>query len=153
MKVLVVDDEVTILDCLQEFLVLFGHEVVTAENGKDGLDKFLIEPNSFDAIISDVNMPYIDGIELITEIRHQQFNVPVVFVSAQRNTKSHQESAQLMPCHWLEKPFHLQQLDAVLQQLAVDQPEQASHRMPSQISEPAAPTVSEKPSLYTYSVF
>ncbi len=151
MKVLVVDDETTILDCLQEFLVLFGHSVITAENGKDGLNKFLLEPNSFDAIISDINMPCINGFEMVAEIRNQQFDIPVIFVSAQRNIKSHQEIASLMPCQWLEKPFHFQQIDAVLQQIVREQADRVNHRLTDQIV-PTTPSFPLKSALYAHSI-
>ena len=58
MKVLIIDDERSIRNTLKEILEFEGHEVATAEDGKQGLDKALAE--NFDAIFCDIKMPVME---------------------------------------------------------------------------------------------
>ena len=69
-KVLVVDDSKTIRQQAQFVLNKAGFEVVAAENGQDGLDK-LAGDSSIALVLADVNMPVMNGIEMITKIKDQ----------------------------------------------------------------------------------
>ena len=59
LKVLVIDDDQLILGMVKQVLTKFGFKVETASNGKEGIQKF--DRNHFDLVITDINMPYIDG--------------------------------------------------------------------------------------------
>jgi DNA-binding response OmpR family regulator len=61
-RILVVDDEPSVLDVTGEFLVREGHEVETASGGEEALD--LLRRRTFDLLITDIMMPGIDGLEL-----------------------------------------------------------------------------------------
>ncbi len=65
MDILVVDDEITIREFLSEILSTVGYRVDQAENGKRALEK--MEGRSYDLIITDVNMPGLDGVDLYRE--------------------------------------------------------------------------------------
>ncbi|MBF0259803.1 MAG: response regulator [Desulfamplus sp.] len=81
MKVLIVDDDTPVRKILSKIVSHYGHQAVTAENGQIGLDIFLKEPLKFDAILSDVMMPVMDGFELLKRVRHQNSEIPFVIMT------------------------------------------------------------------------
>ena len=60
-KILIIDDDTELLKMLKKFLEIKKYEIITAENGLEGLNKIKLQP---DIILLDVNMPNIDGIEI-----------------------------------------------------------------------------------------
>jgi len=83
MKVLVVDDDKTTRKMISLILNSKGYEVVTAENGIEALQKLGIE--DINLILTDMNMPYMDGIELVKQIRSSQerSNIPIVMITTE----------------------------------------------------------------------
>ena len=85
-NILVVEDEENIRFLLHEQFGSMGHRVVLAENGKQGIDYVKSQP--FDLIITDLNMPGVSGIELISTIRYQleiedeASKTPIIVVTA-----------------------------------------------------------------------
>ena len=79
--ILIVDDDLVILRLLCRILTINGFAVATASNGQEGLRVFGDLPDC-QLIISDLNMPVMDGTELIREIRTQGFDVPIIVLSA-----------------------------------------------------------------------
>ena len=83
--ILVVDDEADIVDMLKDMLTETGYEVVTASDGKEALRKTkLLKP---DLIVLDVNMPKMDGSEVIFTLKQNEAtkNIPVIFLTALRS--------------------------------------------------------------------
>lgn len=81
-RVLVVDDSITTRTLQKNILEAAGYEVITATHGVEGLKK--LESGPVDLLISDVQMPWMDGFELTTQVRkHPQFkNLPVILVTS-----------------------------------------------------------------------
>lgn len=79
-KILVVDDTEADLHVLQEILTAEGHDIFTASSGKQALERF--RTHNPDLVITDVNMPLMDGFELAKEIRKVALHTPVIFTSA-----------------------------------------------------------------------
>ena len=78
--ILVIDDEKSILNLFQDVLTRFGYSVETATNGGDGIDKF--DKNKFDLVITDIQMPGIDGNEVARHIKKsRRGTVPVIGMS------------------------------------------------------------------------
>ena len=79
-NVLVIDDEKMILDMLQQALTLFGYNVETAPDGREGLQMY--EDGDFNLIITDICMPGIDGHDVVRHIRNSDRpNTPVIGLS------------------------------------------------------------------------
>ena len=79
-NVLVIDDENFISDLLHKALTIYGYTVATASGGYDGLRMF--EEGSFDLVITDINMPDIDGIEVAKSIRRSNKpHTPIIAMS------------------------------------------------------------------------
>ncbi len=79
-KILVIDDEAAIVDIVQQALGIYGHNVETAINGREGIAKF--DSNSFDLIITDICMPDINGNGVVRYIRGSDKKyIPVIGIS------------------------------------------------------------------------
>ncbi|OGU13902.1 MAG: hypothetical protein A2076_13330 [Geobacteraceae bacterium GWC2_53_11] len=79
-KILIVDDDIFVREMLSSILEGSGYTIVTAENGLEALEKCIAD-STIDLIVSDVNMPEMDGIQLIKEIRRQGLDVPIIMVT------------------------------------------------------------------------
>ncbi len=80
-RLLIVDDEITIRDVLAEALKAEGCEVVTAANGQEALELFEEYHGEFDAVFTDIGMPEMNGWELATAIRRRSENVALAIIS------------------------------------------------------------------------
>ncbi|TAL04367.1 MAG: response regulator [Rhodospirillaceae bacterium] len=85
-KILVIDDEALLAKSLSIILAKAGHTVVTAENGKLGLEAFAREQP--DLVITDIIMPVMEGIEAIQALRSQAPHLPIIAVSGGGRTKN-----------------------------------------------------------------
>ncbi len=109
-KIMVVDDEPNIVQTLQDRLEMNEYEVVTAGNGKEGLEKF--EEEHPDVILLDVIMPIMDGHEMLEALRKRPAgqNVSVIMLTARSQT---QDIARANACgidDYIVKPFDLSEL-------------------------------------------
>ena len=79
-KILVIDDETAIVDIVKQALGIYGHNVETATNGREGIAKF--DSNCFDLVITDICMPDINGNGVIRYIRgSDKKHTPVIGIS------------------------------------------------------------------------
>ena len=109
-KILVVDDEPNIVQTLQDRLEMNEYEVVTAGNGREGLEKF--EQEQPDVILLDVIMPIMDGHEMLEMLRKRPRgqDVSVIMLTARSQT---QDIARANACgidDYIVKPFDLSEL-------------------------------------------
>jgi CheY-like chemotaxis protein len=84
LRLLLIDDDPLLLKSLRDALELDEHEVVTAEGGQLGIDAFAAAAESgaqFDAVITDLGMPYIDGRKVATRIRQLSPQVPIIMLT------------------------------------------------------------------------
>jgi len=78
-RILVIDDEPSVLDVLRKILQTEGYEVITAANGEEGLELF--RQISCDLVITDMVMPVKDGLQTILDLRKEEPDLPVVAMS------------------------------------------------------------------------
>ncbi len=102
-KILVVDDEVEILNSLKIFLEFNDYEVEIAQNGKEAL--LLMETNKFNIAILDINMPDMDGIELLQKIKARDFSMQVVMMTAYTSFDKTLKSLQNGAIDYILKPI------------------------------------------------
>ena len=77
-KILIIDDDAELLKMLKKYLEIKRYEIITAENGLEGLNKIKLQP---DIILLDVNMPNMDGIEVCRRVR-DKVSCPIIFLTA-----------------------------------------------------------------------
>lgn len=107
-KILVIDDERAIRNTLKEILEMESHEVETAENGRIALDK--AKQQQFDLIFSDIKMPEIDGMELLTALREAEIDSPVVMISGHGTIETAVECIKKGAFDFIIKPIDLNRL-------------------------------------------
>ncbi len=109
---LVVEDEDDLRSLYVEGLSLVGAEVLQAKDGQEGWEVFQEHLNDIDAVVSDVFMPRMNGIELLNKIKEARAEVPVMLVTAYAHRHKHQLEHECIhpPDAFLEKPFHLSKL-------------------------------------------
>ena len=121
MKVLVLDDSVSMRQMLSIILKGAGHEVVEAADGADGLRK---TDATVDVVITDYNMPNVGGIEYINGVRGGAANrdVPILMLTTESDTAKKTEGREAGATAWITKPFNREALLATLQKItrAVD---------------------------------
>jgi DNA-binding response OmpR family regulator len=98
LRLLVVDDDPAVLTFLRLSLELDGFSVVDASDGAGALSCLT---NDIDALITDLTMPNMDGLELISRVRQIRQDLPVLIVSGNYG----QYSNRLTGLNWLQKPF------------------------------------------------
>ncbi len=116
MRILVVDDERAVRESLRRALQLEGYEVELAEDGADALAK-LNGGGTPDAVILDVLMPTIDGLEVCRRIRREGNSVPVLMLTARAEVESRVAGLDAGADDYLPKPFALEELLARLRAL------------------------------------
>lgn len=116
-KILAVDDSSSVRKMVNFTLRTAGYLVVEAVDGRDGLDKAATD--KFDMIITDLNMPNIDGIQLITEVRKLPGYgfIPILMLTTESQAEKKNAGRQAGATGWIVKPFNSAQLTAVLQKL------------------------------------
>lgn len=118
-RLLVVDDDIQMLSALEAALRRKGHVVETASNGLEAVAK-LDAP--FQAVITDLRMPGMDGLELLDHIRRTIPEMPVVILSAFGTVATAVEAIKAGANDFLVKPFSQDALDEVLARLAESRP-------------------------------
>ncbi|KAA0226311.1 MAG: Alkaline phosphatase synthesis transcriptional regulatory protein PhoP [Fimbriimonadales bacterium] len=109
-KILVCDDERSIVRLIQVNLERQGWQVVTAYDGKEGLEK--IKSEKPDIVVLDVMMPYMDGFEVLKTLRRdpEMQNLPVVMLTAKAQDKDVFEGYHYGADVYLTKPFNPMEL-------------------------------------------
>ena len=116
MKILVVDDERAVRESLERALDLEGYEVELAADGEAALER-LDGPTPADAVILDVLMPGIDGLEVCRRLRARRNAVPVLMLTARAEVDSRVAGLDAGADDYLAKPFALAELLARLRAL------------------------------------
>ena len=115
MRVLVVDDEPGVRAALQRALALERHDVRVAEDGRQALD--MLAESTVDAIVLDVMMPRIDGLEVCRRLRAAGDRTPVLMLTARDAIDDRVDGLDAGADDYLVKPFALRELQARLRAL------------------------------------
>jgi len=102
-KFLVVDDDPVVAKSIDRVLTGKGYAVITASNGPEALDKLARE--KYDAVITDIRMPGMSGLEMAARIRQSQPWLPVVIVTGYGSTESEALAKDIGVTSFLRKPL------------------------------------------------
>jgi two-component system response regulator MprA len=116
MRILVVDDERAVRESLRRALELEGYEIELAEEGRQALE-MLESDRQPDAVVLDVLMPGMDGLEVCRTIRRAGNHVPVLMLTARTQVEDRVEGLDAGADDYLTKPFALEELLARLRAL------------------------------------
>lgn len=109
-KILSVDDAKSIRDLVEAVLKEHGHEVVTAADGVEGLAE--ARAQDFDMILSDINMPNMTGISMVSKIRRlpNYQHVPIIMLTTESSDFKKTKAKSMGATGWLQKPFDPERL-------------------------------------------
>jgi CheY-like chemotaxis protein len=105
---LVVDDEPTLRRLMRRSLIGMGLDVVEAANGSEALER--LQTHDIIAVVSDVRMPVMDGLELVEQLQSRAPDVPIVLVSGSEEVRTRADAQALGAFDFLAKPFDLFEL-------------------------------------------
>lgn len=108
-RVLIVDDSKTILATLQKTLRTAGYEVISASDGQEGLETLLGAEEKPDVIITDINMPRMDGFKFIEAVRASNgalSRIPMICLTTEVSEAKKNQARKAGATGWMTKPFN-----------------------------------------------
>lgn len=111
-RILLVDDQPSVLRSMSRVLTGRGYVVETASNGAEAIR--LVASGQFDVVVSDIAMPEMDGITLLSEIRAHNLYVPVILMTGEPTVDTAVRAMEHGAIHYLTKPFKLPLLETML---------------------------------------
>jgi two-component system, OmpR family, response regulator MprA len=115
MKILIVDDDRSLRDALRRTLVLGGYETVSAGDGEDALAQAVV--TAPDAVVLDVGLPDVDGLEVCRRLRGSGNRVPILMLTARDAIEDRIDGLDAGADDYLVKPFDIGELKARLRAL------------------------------------
>ena len=127
-RILFVDDSMTVRDMLESFLLELGYlNIDSAEDGLEALQ--LAQEDEYDFIITDINMPNMDGLELIQKLRNTltYSSIPIMVLTTEYTEDMKRKGKEVGATSWVVKPFDLELINRAiketLQKVAQDEDE------------------------------
>lgn len=117
-KILLVDDDSSILESLSDFLTLEGFEVDTTNDGQDAIN--LISRNHYDLVISDIKMPHISGIGVLKAVKEKDNYIPVIMITGYASLDTAIEALRQGAYDYLSKPFDMERFIMIVER-AIEQ--------------------------------
>jgi len=108
LKIMVVDDDKNIRRLLEASLTQAGFEVILAKNGQEALD--IMDARHLDMIIADIMMPYIDGYELVSDIRHIDDKIPILMITAKDAFEDKKKAFGIGADDYITKPINMDEM-------------------------------------------
>ena len=118
MKILAVDDSSTMRDLVSQTLYAAGYnDFETAEDGVDALEIIEATEEEVDFFIVDINMPRMDGFELIERVRNKfdYMSTPIMVLTTERSNEMKQKGREAGATSWIVKPFDQEKFKEAIQ--------------------------------------
>lgn len=109
-SILAVDDQKVMRDLVSAILTAEGHDVTVAEDGTQALD--LARQYQFDMVLSDINMPNMNGISLVSKLRRLEHfeDTPIIMLTTESSDFKKDKAKKMGANGWLQKPFQPERL-------------------------------------------
>lgn len=115
MRILIVEDEMDLQEAIAEGLRIDGYAVDTCEDGDTAYELLYVE--NYDLVILDLNLPGMDGLEVLDKIREEKPNLKVLILSARDSVSDKVKGLDLGANDYLTKPFDFEELEARIRNL------------------------------------
>lgn len=109
MKVLVIEDDIQLNITITEFFKLKSFETASVKDGYDAITK--IDEKNFDLYIVDINIPQVNGLDLVKYIRKTDLTTPIIMITASLEIENFLTAFENGCSEYIKKPFHLKELD------------------------------------------
>ncbi|WP_304545652.1 response regulator transcription factor [Sulfurimonas microaerophilic] len=114
MNILLLEDEYSLRISIEEFLRDIGYEVDGFTDGSDAY--YAVYDKSYDILLLDVNVPSINGFELLKKLKEENINIPAIFLTSMTDIDDLKEGYRRGCCDYIRKPFDLQELELRIEQ-------------------------------------
>ena len=116
-KILTVDDSPSVRQMVKMTLANAGYDLIEAGNGLEGLN--VAKSNNLDMVVTDLNMPVMNGLGLIRELRKLPAyrGIPILFLTTESDAELKKEAKAAGATGWITKPFQQDQLVAVVKRV------------------------------------
>lgn len=118
MKIFLLEDETILCDSIETFLKRVGHCVKKCYSGGEAVE--ILQEESFDLLILDINVPQIDGFTLIDNLHKKNRYTPTIFISALTDIEDIQKGFELGCKDYIKKPFHLKELQLRIEKISAE---------------------------------
>lgn len=118
LTILYAEDDLEILENMTFLLSRYASKVYTAKNGKEALE--LYEQHKPNIVITDIMMPFLNGIEVAHMIREESLYTPIIFMTAYNEKEQLQAAAKIPVSSYVVKPFNLDTLNKAIEK-AIDE--------------------------------
>lgn len=117
--ILVVDDSDTTRLLIERMIKKLGFKTINAVDGQNALDVLAEKHRDITIVVTDINMPNLDGFGLIRQMREDQklLNMPIIVISTENSTDKIDLAKSYGACAWIVKPVHLNKLKEMLSQI------------------------------------
>ena len=109
MKVLIIEDDVQLNIAISEFFKIKSFDTVSVKDGLNAIDQ--IDSEHFDLYIIDINIPRINGLDLLKHIRKTDLETPIIIITASLEIQNFSMAFESGCSEYIKKPFHLKELD------------------------------------------
>jgi len=116
-RLMAVDDSITVRKVLKSTFSNAGYEVIEAEDGDDAIQK--LSSGSIDILVTDLNMPNKNGVELIKEVRQRPGNrfLPIVMLTSDTQSEMKEAGKSAGASGWITKPFKPENLLSIVKMI------------------------------------
>jgi len=114
MKILLLEDEYSLRVSIEEFLTDIGYRVDGFTDGLEAHDA--VYDTSYDILLLDVNVPSLDGFEMLKKLRVDGIKIPAIFLTSMTETADLKEGYKRGCCDYIRKPFDLEELELRIDQ-------------------------------------
>ncbi len=126
MKILVLEDDILLNEAITQYLGTVGHVVTSVRDGDVCLQ--ILEKESFDLLIFDINVPNIDGLSILEELHVKKKMAPVIYISTLIDIEDISRAFDLGCFDYLKKPFHLKELNIRINKISNQMQTQRKHK-------------------------
>lgn len=109
MKILLLEDDLILSEIIEEHLISQNHEITTVFTGLDAQD--LLYSKKFDLLLLDVNVPLLNGFELLKDLRLKEILTPAIFLTSLNRVDDIEKGFKSGCDDYIKKPFELKELD------------------------------------------
>lgn len=115
MNILLIEDDLTLNELITDYLKLNGNSVVSLEDGMNAIDT--INKTNFDLYIIDINIPHINGLEIVKYIRQKDLSTPIIMITASMELENFKTAYKNGCDDYIKKPFYLEELEIRIDKL------------------------------------
>ena len=114
MKILLLEDEYSLRISIEEFLTDIGYEVDGFSDGEEAFHA--VYDKSYDLLLLDINVPTMNGLEMLQKLRLDEQHVPAIFLTSMTDIEALKEGYRRGCCDYMRKPFDLEELELRIDQ-------------------------------------